>query len=206
MIKKLFKSIIRLVDGEYQPKEFWDKWSNKFIQDEWQRSIHPQHMWMLKKVKQTKPKTILEVGCGFGRNIKFLLENNIKSQITGVDISPKMIELAKKYVGKDKVKLLVADAKELPFADREFDAVLVHGVFMHVKPEDIQETIREVLRVTKKYLINVEQNYLPSESEGGRKYTFVHSYKKLYRSLGADIVEYENNKELGLDYYYVKIR
>jgi len=42
---------------------------------------------------------VLEVGCGTGRVIKFLLENNL-SNITGVDISDEMLRIAQKKLDK----------------------------------------------------------------------------------------------------------
>lgn len=205
-MEKIIKKIIRSVKGGYKPKEFWDKWSDTFMEDEWQVRTHTQHDWMLRKVKEIKPKTILEVGCGFGRNIKFLIENGIDaSKITGCDISPKMIKKAKDYVSNNKVILIVSDAKRLPFDNKLFDLVIIHGLFMHIKPEDVRKAISEALRVTKIALISAEQNYLPLD-EGSRRYTFVHNYRKLYEEQRVFIEEYVHNTKDGLDYFYVKVR
>lgn len=205
MLKKHIKNLFWNLKGGYKPKEFWDKWSDTFMEDEWQVRTHTQHDWMLRKVKEIKPKTILEVGCGFGRNIRFLLDNNVRSQITGVDISPKMLAEARKYVSNKNVDFGIADVLALPFQDRLFDLVLVHGLLMHIKPEDVKKAISEILRVAKKSLISVEQNYLSSD-EGAKKYTFVHNYKNLYEEQGVSVEEYVHNTKDGLDYCYVKVR
>lgn len=199
-MRKIIKKILWEIRGGYKPKEFWEKWANTFMDDPWQVMVHPQHKWMAEKVRDVNPKNILEVGCGFGRNIKFLIEKGISPEkMTGVDISPRMLSKAEEYIGNKDVKLIEADVRSLPFKNKEFDLTLVHGVFMHVKPENIRDVVRESFRVSKSLII-VEQNY------NGNEFTFVHDYKNLYKKFGGKIKEYIHNKNDGLDYFYVKVR
>lgn len=201
-LKSGIKKILWIISGGYQPKKFWDDWAGDFIKDDWQRKIHAQHAWMIKKIKKDKPKNILEVGCGFGRNIKFLIENGFKPErIEGSDISQKMIKLARKYVKVKKVKFRVAEVSELPYKDKEFDLVLVHGLFMHVSPQNIERALREVLRVSSRYALMFEQNY-----NAKNDYTFLHDYEKLFLSNNVKILDQYSNKKIGLNYYYVKVR
>ncbi len=196
----LIKKLIWYLNGGYKPKEFWNDWAKTFMSDSWQVQTHPQHAWILKKIKKINPKNILEVGCGFGRNIKFLRENGILADITGVDISIEMIKLANKYLQGTKAKLITADTRQLPFEDKEFETVFVHGLLMHVKKTDVENAIKEMQRVCSKGLIDIEQNY------NGNEFTFVHDYKKLYRKNGFKVLEYKRNKKLGLDYIYAQVR
>lgn len=201
-LKKTIKKVIWHLRGGYKPQEFWDKWSKTFQDDPWQRTIHKQHAWMLQKVKNAKPRSILEVGCGFGRNIRFLIENGINPAIiTGVDISPKMLQQAKKYINNSHVHLRIAKAEKLPFEDATFDMLIIHGVFMHISDKNISFALKECIRVAKRALIIVEQNY-----KVDNEYTFMHDYKTLCKNLHVSIEEYKNNKKLGLDYIYGKVR
>lgn len=201
-MRKVLKKLLLSIRGGYKPKVFWDNWAETFMEDRWQVETHAQHAWMLSKIKALKPERIVEIGCGFGRNIKFLINQGIEAdRITGVDISPKMIRKAKRYIQNKRVQLIVADGKKLPFKDNAFDVSLVHGVLMHVKSDEVEEAVREILRVTKNIMIAVEQNY-----ESDNTYTFIHDYKKLFKELGVNIVEFVNNKKDGLDYFYVKVR
>ncbi|OGK14822.1 hypothetical protein A3H80_05120 [Candidatus Roizmanbacteria bacterium RIFCSPLOWO2_02_FULL_37_19] len=201
MLKKTVKNIVWKIKGGYEPQRFWDAFAESLMNDPWQKKIHPQHAWLLQHVKESHPQTILEIGCGFGRNIRFLIKNGFKAEkITGIDISPVMIQKAKKFVG-DKVQLHIGDIRSLPYDDNEFDFVFTHGVFMHVSPQDVQKAMKECLRVTKKDFIIIEQNY-PADN----RYTFVHPYKKLFTENKVNIVEYMSDNHIGLDYYHVKIR
>lgn len=206
-LKVFLKKFLKKLKGGYVPKKFWDGWAESFIKDDWQVQEHAQHSWILKNVKKENPEKILEIGCGFGRNLKFLIRNGISPEnLTGVDISKKMIKLAKSHVANSKVKVLVADAQELPFEDKYFDLVLIHGLFMHVAPKNIKSAVNEAIRVAKKTIINIEQNYLPEKSDRSRNYTFIHDYKKLYSEKGMQIKEFIHDKKQGLDYLYVKVR
>ena len=201
MIRSTVKNIVWVLRGGYKPKRFWDSWAHDFIRDPWQVKTHSQHKWLAGIIKKEKPETILEVGCGFGRNIKFLIKEGIDpSKITGSDISQNMIDLAKEFIGNSKVQLITSDI--LNFNSREkFDFVFTHGVLMHVAPIDIKKTIKKIFLLSKKHVVFIEQNY-PADND----YTFIHDYKNLIKSEKSDIIEYRSDKKLGLDLIYVKVR
>ncbi len=200
-MRKIIRKIFWYAKGGYSPKRFWNNWADTFMDDSWQVETHAQHVWILQKIKEQKPQSILEIGCGFGRNIKFLVNNGIDPKIIyGIDISERMLNRAKEYLHNRTIKLMMGNVLNLPYKDKEFDLVLIHGVLMHVKPKDIQKAISETIRVTKKVITNVEQNY------NGNEYTFVHDYRNLYKKYNGVITEYIRNKKLGLDFIYVKVR
>ena len=64
-------------------------------------------------------QTLLDVGCGTGHWSSFLA--GMGYQVTGVDIAPEMIEVARAKV--PECSFQVADAHDLPFDDGTFDAV-----------------------------------------------------------------------------------
>ena len=66
---------------------------------------------------------ILEVACGTGSNIPFF---PVGSDITAVDLSPKMLEIARENATKHglNVHLAVMDAEKLEFPDGSFDTVV----------------------------------------------------------------------------------
>ena len=66
---------------------------------------------------------ILEVACGTGQNFSLFAPN---SEITAVDLSPKMLEIARENATKHglNVNLLGMDAERLEFPDGSFDTVV----------------------------------------------------------------------------------
>ncbi|MFX1284851.1 MAG: class I SAM-dependent methyltransferase [Promethearchaeota archaeon] len=98
----------------------------------------------------TDNSKILDVGCGVGATASHIAKK-YKVQITGIDISERMIQQATKRVAQKKVmdfvKLKVADAVDLPFEDNLFDIVMTESVLSFV--ENKQKAINEFVRVTK---------------------------------------------------------
>ncbi|GAA3024962.1 class I SAM-dependent methyltransferase [Streptomyces glomeratus] len=73
-----------------------------------------------------RPGDVLDLGCGTGSLSLLAAERG--HRVTGVDLSPAMVALARaKLSGRDAV-FLVGDAAAPPVPDRLFDAVLVRHV------------------------------------------------------------------------------
>ncbi|MFN0216845.1 MAG: class I SAM-dependent methyltransferase [Saprospiraceae bacterium] len=59
-------------------------------------------------------KTILEVGCGTGHNLSYLLNHYPNVQVIGLDISPDMLKLAAKKLGAHTRRLLLLERPYAP--------------------------------------------------------------------------------------------
>jgi len=92
----------------------------------------------------------LDICCGAGTNTVYLAENGF--EVTGIDISSKAIEYAKKKAQQAKVKInfMSQNFINLPFEDEEFDFIFDMGCFHHVEIEDRTKFIKGVHRVLKK--------------------------------------------------------
>jgi ubiquinone/menaquinone biosynthesis C-methylase UbiE len=86
---------------------------------------------------------LLDVGCGTGFIIH--LAAQIFEEIHGVDITPEMMQRVD--ISRGSIKLHVAPAEALPFADGEFDAVSAYSFIDHVA--DVAAVLREMARVLK---------------------------------------------------------
>src|SRR5690625_1665736 len=69
--------------------------------------------------------SVLDIGCGSGYGTYKLKE--LGYDVTGIDISEKMVQLAKNHLGND-VPLYVGSVDELPFDDEAFDHALLINV------------------------------------------------------------------------------
>jgi ubiquinone/menaquinone biosynthesis C-methylase UbiE len=76
-----------------------------------------------KKLLSKANGNVLEVACGTGQNLPLFAPN---SKITAVDLSPKMLELARETAIQHgvKVNFAVMDAEKLEFPDGSFDTVV----------------------------------------------------------------------------------
>lgn len=89
-------------------------------------------------------KTVLDVACGTGTLIPDYLSRGVAS-VTGIDVSPKMAEIARaKYEG-ERVHIVCGDAERYAF-DRTFDCIVVYNAFPHfADPERLIRTLSEAL-------------------------------------------------------------
>lgn len=75
-----------------------------------------------------EPGRVLDLGTGTGKAARFVAERFPQAEVVGVDISPGMVEQAMSLVPPElerRVRFEVADASRLPFADGEFDLVVL---------------------------------------------------------------------------------
>lgn len=84
---------------------------------------------------------ILDVGCGLGHDIENLRLKYPEAEIVGVDRQPEMIEMFPEAI--------LADATELPFADKEFDIAYANCVLCEnpTREQIVKEMKRVALRV-----------------------------------------------------------
>lgn len=93
---------------------------------------------------------VLEVSCGTGSNIEFLLEKvGSHGQVHALDLSKHMLsEAIKKHADRKNVFYYLANGSNLPFKDDTFDCLLhVGGINTF---SDIESAMKEFMRVTKK--------------------------------------------------------
>lgn len=92
---------------------------------------------------------VLDVGCGTGTLALLVHSTNPGARVTGVDIDPEILEIARNKARDQHapVKFENAPANVLPFADREFDAVVSSLVFHHLPLAVKKGAFREIHRV-----------------------------------------------------------
>ncbi|MGN0143713.1 MAG: class I SAM-dependent methyltransferase [Clostridium sp.] len=100
---------------------------------------------IMRRIMNENPKKILDVGCGTG-NVLMRLVPNKDLSLYGLDISEKMIEIAKKNLG-NKVELKVGDSEYMPWDDNYFDVIVCNASFHHYpNPEKVLSEMKRVLK------------------------------------------------------------
>jgi SAM-dependent methyltransferase len=88
----------------------------------------------------------LDVGCGTGALTQTILETAAPAAILGVDPSLQFIARARENIADPRVRFEVGDARELPVADGQYDAVLAGLVLQHVPVDDQLKAVSEMSR------------------------------------------------------------
>jgi ubiquinone/menaquinone biosynthesis C-methylase UbiE len=96
---------------------------------------------------------VLDVGTGLGMLAMTLARKNPQVKIIGLDVSEQMVEAGRALVEKrglsERISFEKADAKEMPFPEGFFDAVISYGSLHHcVGPEKVFDEINRVRKPT----------------------------------------------------------
>ena len=87
---------------------------------------------------------VLEVGCGTGANLELFAEAGC--EIAGLDLSPSMMDIARRKLG-DRADLRLGDAADMPYSDNSFDLVLSF-LTLHEMPSAVRAPVMdEIVRV-----------------------------------------------------------
>lgn len=88
---------------------------------------------------------VLDVACGTGVLIPDYLKRSVRS-VTGIDISPEMIRIAKKKFPQKSVKLICGDVESVQL-NRQFDCVMVYNAFPHFpNPKGLIDHLAELVQ------------------------------------------------------------
>lgn len=114
-----------------------------------------------------KNSKVLELGCGPGNVTQYLLGKRPDLNITGIDMAPKMVTLAK--ANNPTAHYKVMDCREITSLDQKFDAILGAFVLPYLTKEECKKLIGDCAALlTDKgslYLSTMEGDYSASGFE-----------------------------------------
>jgi ubiquinone/menaquinone biosynthesis C-methylase UbiE len=134
-----------------EKRKGWEEFYSALDQlPEWLMAPVPFVVESVPFFKDRAVRTVLDLGCGLGRNCIYLAKEGFEA--IGVDPSKNALKTAKarcKIEGADKVTVLRASMTNLPFRDECLQAVISVSVIHHAARKDINRTTREICRVLK---------------------------------------------------------
>lgn len=153
-------------------KAGYDLWSADY--DQFENPMIAMTEWALnQRPLSLSGLSLLELGCGTGRNFQWALKVQAKEYI-GLDASEGMLKKAKEKFSANRNALWIqADLNQiLPFSEEQFDFVLITLVLEHL--DELKHLFLEISRVLKKNgrLRIIELH--PSLSLAGTKAHFWH--------------------------------
>ncbi|MBP5366189.1 MAG: class I SAM-dependent methyltransferase [Bacteroidales bacterium] len=123
--------------AEHGAEQIWN-WSSPAGQRRWERrvkmltdGIRPEHK-------------VLELGCGTGDFTKEIIKTG--ADITAIDISPVLLDIARRNISAENVRFVEDNAYQMSFADNSFDFVIGSSVLHHL---EIEKAVAEIFRVLK---------------------------------------------------------
>lgn len=134
-------------------------------------SVSPLNEQLVQDILSYNPKSVLEFGCGIGKNLE-LLKWKVKDHL-GIDISEKAVEIAK----EKKLNVIWSDEAKLKTISN-YDVVFTCSVLDHI--EYIDDIVNDLKRISNIAIVIAETN-----TRVGRFY-----YPHDYESLGFTRTDY----------------
>ncbi len=150
---KAFENLQRKDELE---RDFYDQKAMAYLEDFKEKiflydpdeEMPRSHQYFYSKLDAIKNKRILDIGCGYGFTSVSLAKKG--ARLNSIDISPNMIELARRNACLNKVETAIKaeqmSAQEMKFEDQTFDHVVGIGILHHLNLELAGKEIRRVLK------------------------------------------------------------
>ena len=164
----------------YDPKDL-----NTFYQNRYGYSKDQLNNEFLRNIP--KDAKILEVGTNIGNQL-FHLQSQGFTNLYGIEIQDRAINYSKHRT--DNLNIIKGDALNIPFKDNFFDLVFTHGVLIHISPDNINQAISEIYRVSNKFIWGLEYyapTYTDLEYHGQKNIMWKTDFCKLYEDTFSDL-------------------
>tara|TARA_R110002073_G_scaffold36899_5_gene107320 strand:- start:910 stop:1659 length:750 start_codon:yes stop_codon:yes gene_type:complete len=131
--------------------------------DSLERSVkRTESVWLYKMFDLPATGIALDVGCGFGRSVRWMAQQY--NQVIGTDISENVITIAKQNCQDfENVTFYTNDSNSIPVGIEisSIDVAYIFTVFQHIPREftvDILSSIKNVLKANGKVVFNLLSN------------------------------------------------
>jgi SAM-dependent methyltransferase len=203
-----------MASASYNPKDYWleqgkvyknnFKYNNKFeLQERMLLEYLTSNIFTSNSEGRPVELSVLEVGCGFGRITRLLLESFGKAIVkyVAVDMSPDQIRNARDYVEQsylkggggtavddvdgrkgDWLEFVVSDIQSLKStsaSNHSYDLVLASEVLLHILPSEIQKVVYQLTEMSNRHIINVDW-YEDEVPKKVAPHNFIHRYEEIY--------------------------
>lgn len=149
---------------------------------------------------------ILEVACGPGNITRYLLNRSPSFRITGIDLAPNMIKLAR--VNNPSAEFQVMDSRDISTIDRQYDAILSGFCCPYLSREDVAKFIADARRLLRPagilYLSTMEDDNgksgFQTSSAGDQVYIHYHSAEMIHRHLDLNGFEVLKTERMAFEF------
>ena len=101
-------------------------------------------------------KDMLDLGCGYGWHCKYAVDMGARN-VTGIDLSEKMIHEAQKRNANERIEYRVASLTDWDYKEAAYDVVVSNLVLHYIEDLDkVYKCIHKTLRQGGVFLMNIE--------------------------------------------------
>jgi hypothetical protein len=168
----------KIKEQNYEIKGF-NYWTCENI-SEARKKTYDDDIRRYKQLSNINYKTLIDFGCGNGGLLKIIKDNNIKTNIIGIELNKEL----KKYLNNEKIPTY-NNINDIPNGERELDCIMLTHVLEHLyDPILILKNIKEKMNTKTLLIIEVPHanDILISEynCDKFKKFTFWSEHLILY--------------------------
>lgn len=145
---------MNLFKSTEEHKKYWKdrkiNWQTSYL-DTWDHPHRKVLSYMLKRIPWF---SLMEIGCGSGANLKQIVKTIPGKQLGGIDINKDSVDLAKETF-KGGV-FFQCSADDIMMSDKSTDVLLSDMTLIYVDNWNIRRYLKEIKRVTRKYVVLCE--------------------------------------------------
>lgn len=111
-------------------------------------SMYPRKCYnsIIEEINNINFDKLLDVGCGTGEILN-RIANNKNQKYYGLDLSDKMLEIAKAKKNSKNITYVNGDSEKMPFKDNFFDIVICVESFHHYpNPNNVAKEFKRILK------------------------------------------------------------
>jgi len=124
--------------------EHYDRWARQFWEGTRDHDVSQNVAALLQHIEGAPPFTILDFGCGPGRDLKTFRQ--LGHRVIGLEGAPQLAVMARAYSG---CEVLQQDFLQLDLPDARFDGVFANAALFHVPGQELPRVLRQLLATLK---------------------------------------------------------
>lgn len=160
--------------NRYVPAEYWTErgrhWEDEARRKGFWDTENPELVSLLERLTFG---SVLELGCGFGRVGAMIANHWPAVRYTGIDVSPDLIEGARKRL--PEAELHVADIAQIELVG-QWDLVLAVSTLGHIRPEDVGPLLTKMQDWARFDVIHVDWDKVGASTT----FQFGHDYRAIH--------------------------
>ena len=148
--------------------------------------------------------TILDVGCGSGRDLLWFRQRGF--EVVGFERSPGLANLARENVGCEVIE---GDFETYDFSRLSVDAIMLVGALVHLPHNKVSQVLNSITKALKgngKILLTLKKGTGRSSDPHGRVFYLWNDgeLRDLFKDLGLDVIDYfQQSSMIGTDEVWI---
>lgn len=158
----------------YSPAAYWNERGKHWEAEARRRGFWDQENPELVDLLRTLTfRSVLEIGRGFGRVGAMIAHHWPEVRYTGIDVSPDLIEGARKRL--PNAKLIVGDIATMDLVGK-WDIVLAVSTLGHLRPEDVGSVLDRMQTWARSHVVHIDWDQPGASTE----FQYGHDYRSLH--------------------------